>query len=400
MNEMTNQAAQTMPLPCLPWRSIDELEPSDDLCWFIGQWDGKSWTVDGPRTPQAGGCDADEWDYFCYADAPPTVAALSQTAGVAAGVPGDAVAWAVYGFSDEYGSVLLPDYIGTMDVIRNRVMEVARREGYDGHFVQRMAELGWYLEPLFRATNFLETSSKLVVDPGRYFADGPQGHFFADDLQLARDLVSLYDKDDDWTITDLHNPTGAAPAASGGEDDWHCSFCHCASFAHIDERGEDGKFRPGNKRRCLDCKRIHDPAPQPPAAASVSERALELLAAQYKAHSFHRLNAIGDAILAGDLLREGEISCALRALEQALTQQRGDCEAVSDGEVLVVVTGMTGTGKSAVAGEIEILCRALGLEVEHDNAEERGMTHGDWTSALELYKPRVRIVEKNIPRKS
>jgi hypothetical protein len=83
---MNNQAAQTMPLPCPPWRSIDELEPSDDLCWFIGQWDGKSWTVDGPRTPQSGGYDADEWDYFCYADAPPTIAALSQPAGVPDGM--------------------------------------------------------------------------------------------------------------------------------------------------------------------------------------------------------------------------------------------------------------------------------------------------------------------------
>lgn len=40
----------------------------------------------------------------------------------------------------------------------------------------------------------------------RYFADGPQGSFFTNDLQLARDLVNLYDKDDDWTITDLENP--------------------------------------------------------------------------------------------------------------------------------------------------------------------------------------------------
>lgn len=42
----------------------------------------------------------------------------------------------------------------------------------------------------------------------RYFCDGPQGHFFCDDLKLARDLVNAYDKDDDWTITDLWNPTG------------------------------------------------------------------------------------------------------------------------------------------------------------------------------------------------
>lgn len=35
-------------------------------------------------------------------------------------------------------------------------------------------------------------------------------------------------------------------------------------------------------------------------------------------------------------------------------------EAVSKGEVLVTVSGFTGSGKSAVAGEIEILCKALG----------------------------------------
>ena len=37
----------------------------------------------------------------------------------------------------------------------------------------------------------------------RYFCGGPEGHFFCDDLKLARDLVNAYDKGDDWTITDL-----------------------------------------------------------------------------------------------------------------------------------------------------------------------------------------------------
>lgn len=39
--------------------------------------------------------------------------------------------------------------------------------------------------------------------PSRYFADGPQGAFWGDDLELMRALVSAYDKSDDWTITDL-----------------------------------------------------------------------------------------------------------------------------------------------------------------------------------------------------
>ena len=63
----------------------------------------------------------------------------------------EAVAWAAYGTSDELGPVMLPDYVGTMDVIRKRVMEDARREGFNGHFVERMANLGWWVEPLFHA---------------------------------------------------------------------------------------------------------------------------------------------------------------------------------------------------------------------------------------------------------
>lgn len=43
----------------------------------------------------------------------------------------------------------------------------------------------------------------------QYFASGPEGHFFADDLTLTDKLIrqSGFDSDD-WTVTDLHNPTG------------------------------------------------------------------------------------------------------------------------------------------------------------------------------------------------
>ena len=72
---------------------------------------------------------------------------------------------------------------------------------------------------------------------------------------------------------------------------------------------------------------------------------------------------------------------------------------VQNGEVLVTVTGLTGSGKSAIAGEIEIMCQALGLEVEWgEGAAEKHLTHADWTESLEMYRPRVRIVEANIPR--
>lgn len=70
------------------------------------------------------------------------------------------------------------------------------------------------------------------------------------------------------------------------------------------------------------------------------------------------------------------------------------------GYVYVEVSGLTGSGKSAVMGEIEIALRALGLTVRHDaefQAEKNG-THADWQAALDLYKPTIVIRERNVPR--
>ena len=95
---------------------------------------------------------------------------------------------------------------------------------------------------------------------------------------------------------------------------------------------------------------------------------------------------------------------ACRAAGEAAGYARGLRDAVRDavpliqkGEVLVTVTGLTGSGKSAIAGEIEIMCRALGLDVEWVGGDaEKRLTHADWTDALEMYRPRVRIIEANI----
>lgn len=38
--------------------------------------------------------------------------------------------------------------------------------------------------------------------PARYFASGPQGHAWFDDIALACSIIASFDKDDDWTITD------------------------------------------------------------------------------------------------------------------------------------------------------------------------------------------------------
>lgn len=48
--------------------------------------------------------------------------------------------------------------------------------------------------------------------PSRWFASGPEGHFFADDYELTEKLIRQAGFDrDDWTVTDLHNPHGALP---------------------------------------------------------------------------------------------------------------------------------------------------------------------------------------------
>ncbi|EFA7901129.1 ead/Ea22-like family protein [Escherichia coli] len=69
------------------------------------------------------------------------------------------------------------------------------------------------------------------------------------------------------------------------------------------------------------------------------------------------------------------------------------------GEVLVVVSGFTGCGKSAIAGEIEIAMKAIGVPVKWTNGDaEKRMTGADWLTAIEMYKPTVRIAEVNVPR--
>lgn len=63
-------------------------------------------------------------------------------------------------------------------------------------------------------------------------------------------------------------------------------------------------------------------------------------------------------------------------------------------EIKITVSGNVGVGKSAVCGEIEILCKALGLEVEWvEGNAEKNYSGADWTAQLEMYKPSVRIIE-------
>jgi deoxyadenosine/deoxycytidine kinase len=66
-------------------------------------------------------------------------------------------------------------------------------------------------------------------------------------------------------------------------------------------------------------------------------------------------------------------------------------------EITVTVSGPVGCGKSAIAGEIEIALKAIGVPVryadEREALSEKRMTGADWTGYLEMYRPSVVLVE-------
>lgn len=89
----------------------------------------------------------------------------------------------------------------------------------------------------------------------------------------------------------------------------------------------------------------------------------------------------------------------LEAAEKRIAELEAQEIKPAKDEVLVVVSGFTGCGKSAIAGEIEIAMKAIGVPVQWTNGDaEKRMTGADWLTAIEMYKPTVRIVEVNVPR--
>lgn len=70
-------------------------------------------------------------------------------------------------------------------------------------------------------------------------------------------------------------------------------------------------------------------------------------------------------------------------------------------EITVTVSGSVGCGKSAIAGEIEIALRAVGVPVrfadEKGEREEKNTTGADWAGYIDMYKPSVVIVEQIDP---
>ncbi len=148
------------------------------------------------------------------------------------------------------------------------------------------------------------------------------------------------------------------------------------------------------------------------ALRDVSERALKtmthlsILPADDELLSEKRLRDMGidiDAIDAFKIMVGPETMLDLLDELEAKDKRIAELEAreikPAKGEVLVVVSGFTGCGKSAIAGEIEIAMKAIGVPVLWTNGDaEKRMTGADWLTAIEMYKPNVRIVEVNVPR--
>jgi hypothetical protein len=67
-------------------------------------------------------------------------------------------------------------------------------------------------------------------------------------------------------------------------------------------------------------------------------------------------------------------------------------------QITVTVSGETGSGKSAIAGEIEIALKAIGVPVMV--ADRDTMVVADYQRWIDLYEPEVTIIEHNIPVKA
>lgn len=119
-----------------------------------------------------------------------------------------------------------------------------------------------------------------------------------------------------------------------------------------------------------------------------------------KSNPGHWLMSLKDTnMLAKLALRSVALLDELEAAEKRIAELEVREIKPAKGEVLVVVSGFTGCGKSAIAGEIEIAMKAICVPVKWTNGDaEKRMTGADWLTAIEMYKPTVRIVEVNVPR--
>lgn len=99
-----------------------------------------------------------------------------------------------------------------MSVSKNSLDQaiVAARDALDDH------DYGHEI-PAYVVRNLLAAldtaRGEAVVHLGRYFCDGPEGHFWCDSLTHARKFVDAVDADHEWTITTVAPPAADAALA-------------------------------------------------------------------------------------------------------------------------------------------------------------------------------------------
>jgi hypothetical protein len=66
-------------------------------------------------------------------------------------------------------------------------------------------------------------------------------------------------------------------------------------------------------------------------------------------------------------------------------------------EIQIIARGPVGCGKSAILGEIEIALKAIRIPVRYadpvEAQSEKNMTHAEWDTFLDMYKPSVVLIE-------
>lgn len=75
------------------------------------------------------------------------------------------------------------------------------------------------LAPQFRAIEAVCAALNEKTFPERFGCNGPEGTFWTDDAVLANNLIKAAFDRDEWTVTDMQNPTGKALSEQHGEAD-------------------------------------------------------------------------------------------------------------------------------------------------------------------------------------
>ena len=178
---------------------------------------------------------------------------------------------------------------------------------------------------------------------------------------------------DEWVAYILPGHNGIYPARTA-----ECR--HCGYF--IDWPGIDGQRNAGANARYI--------------AAIPPKVVLALLDERERNQQYIKRRDQENEEIA---LTVGKLRVELEAAEKRIAELEAREIKPAKGEVLVVVSGFTGCGKSAIAGEIEIAMKAIGVPVKWTTGDaEKRVTGADWLTAIEMYKPSVRNVEVNVPR--